>query len=72
MIIPLWITIALHALYYFWSVIELTALAHTAWHNSNPYWIKVYGKMNYTKTGIKCSLVYVIVTVFYISYYFNG
>ena len=72
MIIPLWITIALQALYYFWCIIEAVALAHTVWHNSNPVWVKAFGKMEYTRIGIKYSVLFVIVTVFYFSYHINS
>lgn len=72
MTIPLWITIALQALYYFWCIIEATALANIVWHNSNPYWVKAFGKMRYTDIGLKCSIWFIIVTVFYFSYYINS
>ena len=72
MTIPLWISVALHALYYFWCIIEAVALAHTAWHNSNPNWVKAFGKMEYTHTGMKCSVWFVIVSVFYFSYHINN
>ena len=72
MTIPLWISVALHALYYFWAVIEVTALAHTVWHNSNPYWVAAFGKLTYTPIGMKCSVWFVIVSVFYFSYHINS
>jgi hypothetical protein len=68
MIIPLWITTALQSLYYLWAVIEVFTLACVIWNNTSPHLEKIH----YTDIGLKYSVLFVIVSVFYFSYLVVG
>lgn len=59
----IWLTVAIWIIFMLWSFIEVSSLYIL---------IKTYPKMYYTRTAIKVTYLWILFTIFWLSYQFIG
>lgn len=65
---PTWIFVCLWVIWSLWLLVEVTGFMQMIAHNSNRILVALQGKVHYTNFSLTWSLVFIVLTVFWIGY----